>query len=344
MPETPLRNRPIRQMSVAVVVGAVTVGLILIAWGSFLLIASRGGSSGAVLLATGLVLIAFSLILQALASIALKADANINRINTNTLDLADALHRLEPLLKTIADNSQISDAARSITHREKEREALRQAIREEMYGGEWEAALYLIDDMERRFGYAQEAKALRSELAQVREMTIEEKIGEAVSHIEKLMDEYRWERARQESERLMKLFPRHERITELPAELNRRRLARKQALIEQWNAAVIREEIDKGIEILTGLDQYLTREEARLLQESARHVFKARLLNLGVQFSLAVSEGRWRDALEVGLHLRQEFPNTRMAQEVAEKIDTLRVRSGFTSDTQITQRRSPPAR
>jgi hypothetical protein len=72
-------------------------------------------------------------------------------------------------------------------------------------------------------------------------------------------------------------------------------------------------------------------------------VFKARLLNLGVQFSLAVQESRWRDALEVGLLLRQEFPNSRMAQEVHEKIETLRVRAGFVADAEVVQTR-PQAR
>src|SRR5207249_5387721 len=110
---------------------------------------------------------------------------------------------------TVADNPIITDADKSIPHREHEREALRQAIREEMYSGDWEAAHYLIDQMERRFGYMQEAKTLRAEINQVRDMTIEEKIGEVISHIEHLMNEHRWDRARQEIERLMKLFPRH---------------------------------------------------------------------------------------------------------------------------------------
>ena len=93
--------------------------------------------------------------------------------------------------------------------------------------------------------------------------------------------------------------------------------------------------------ILTASDPYLSPEEAASLRESARHVFKARQLNLAVQFGLAVSEGRWRDALEVGLLLRQEFPNSRMAREVEEKLDTLRARAGFVTDAEITLRRSP---
>ena len=342
MSDIPIRNRSIRQFSLAVVIAAVLIGLVLVVAGILTLKEASEERGGGVLLVGGLLLIACSLLLHVLVLIALKAEANINRINNNSLDSIDVSRRLEPLVKAIADNSQISDAALSITHREKELEALRQAIREEMYGGEWEAALYLIDDMERRFGYKQQANGLRAELAQVRQMTIGEKINEAVSHIEKHMNEHRWDRAHEESERLMKLFPRHERVTQLPAELNRRREARKQELIIQWRSAVSRDAVDEGIAILTELDPYLGRQEAQSLQDSARNVFKARLLQMGVQFSLAVSEGRWRDALEVGLVLRREFPNTRMAQEVAEKIDVLRVRSGFTSDATITQRRPTP--
>lgn len=338
-----LRNRPLHQFSLGVAIGGSVVGAILILAGIRLLISGSNGSSiaGAVLLAAGFLLAALPLGLHALLLVLVKTEANVNRIHDRVFDTLDLLRRVEPLIKTISDNSQISDAARSLAHREREREALRQAIREEMYGGDLEAALYLIGEMERRFGYKAEAKALREELSHAREMTIDQKIVEAISHIEKLMSEYKWERARQESERLMKLFPRHEQVLELPAMLNRRREARKQELLALWQAAVAREEVDKGIAILTELDPYLTRAEAESLRDSARHVFKLRLVHLGVQFSLAVSEGRWRDALETGLLLRREFPNSRMAQEVASKIDVLRVRAGFTADAEIIQQRPP---
>ena len=326
-------------MSIGVAIGGVLVGAVFVASGAAIMLA--GGVEGAVLLAAGPLLAVSVLLLHALIVVTTKVETNVNRINNHLLDALDFLRRVEPFVKTIADNSQISEAARSIANREKERETLRQAIREEMYGGDWEAVSHLINEMERRFGYVQEAKTLKADLAEVREMTIEEKIGEAISHITRLMDEHQWERARQESERLMRLFPRHEKVLGLPGELNQRRAARKQELLVQWNAAVAREEVEKGIAILTELDQYLAPEEAESLRESALHVFKTRLVNLGVQFSLAASEGRWRDALEAGLQLRQEFPNSRMAQEVAEKIDTLRVRAGFIANAEIVQRRPP---
>jgi hypothetical protein len=342
--DAPLRNRSTHQFSFAVAAALVIVGVVCIVGGIYSAAASGQVTYGIVGVLGGIVQILFALLLNAVVAVFLREEANVNRIHQNTLDLVEVAHRLEPLVKAIADNSRISDAARSISHREQEREALRQAIREETFSGDWEAAHYLIDQMERRFGYMQEAKGLRTELNQVRDMTIEDKIKDVLSHIDTLMNENRWDRARQESERLMKLFPRHERVLGLPGELSRRREARKQELLGKWRVCVERNEIDNGIVILTELDQYVTSEEAQALRDSARHVFKARLLNLGVQFSLAVSESRWRDALEAGLQLRQEFPNSRMAQEVAEKLDILRVRAGFVTDAEVIQKRaSTPA-
>ena len=334
MAQTPLRNRPIRQLSLIATLGGILAGVILTV--ASLLFAD-------VSLTGGLSLLVISLVAYVILEIAFTAEENISRIHQASRDVADVTKRIEPLLKTISDNSQISDATKSIAHRELEREALRQAIHEEMYSGDPEAVDYLINEMERRFGYKQEAQKLRKEMAQIREMTIEEKINDAISHIEKLMGDLQWERARHESERLMKLFPRHERVKALPAEFNRRRAARKQELLAQWKTAVEREEIDRGIVILTELDQFITPEEAQALKDSVRHVFKARLLNLSVQFGLAVQENRWRDALEAGLQIRQEYPNSRIAHEVSNKLDTLRLKAGFIADADVISQRGPQA-
>jgi len=340
--DTPIRHRSIRQFSLLVTIAAVAAGVMLIISGVILSFNQETRLAGTLMLTGGLLLGAVCLLIHTANVLLLASEANINRIHHDTLDLLDVVRRLEPSVRSISSNTQISDAARSIAHREPEREALRQAIREEMYSGDWEAAHYLIDQMEQRFGYMQEAKTLLAEITQVRDMTIEEKIGEVISHIEHLMNEHRWDRARQEIERLMKLFPRHERVLNLPTELNTRREARKQELLARWRSAVERNEIDNGIAILTELDPYLSPQEAAQLRESASDVFKARLLNLGVQFGLAVQEQRWRDALDIGLQIRQEFPNSRMAQEVSDKLDALRVRAGFVRDAEVVQRRSAP--
>ncbi|NLE56985.1 MAG: hypothetical protein GX616_01390, partial [Planctomycetes bacterium] len=143
MPETPIRNRSISLMSFLVTVGAVLGGIILVITG----LVPSDLTGRAVLVVGGMLLIAVSLLLHSLVKLVVLAEANINRVHHNTLDLHDTARRLEPMLQLIADNSQLSDAARSITHRDKELEALRHALREEMFQGNWDAAMYLIEQM-----------------------------------------------------------------------------------------------------------------------------------------------------------------------------------------------------
>jgi hypothetical protein len=342
VPEIPLRNLLLRRLAAVVTAIAVLAGLVLIGMGIYLLASPEPDTNGALMMVGGLILVVASVLMEILVLLALKAEADIHRTHLESLDLREAIHRIEPCIRTIADNSEISDIALSITHREKEREALRHAIREELYSGDWEAAHYLIDEMERRFGYKQEAQVLRQEMAQIREMTIEEKIGEAVRHIEKEMEAHRWRRASQEMDRLMKLFPRHEQVVALPKKLTEARLKHRDELLKRWQGAVEKNAIDEGISILIELDQYLTPEEAVSLRESARHVFKERLLNLRVQFEMAVRETRWRDALEAGLRVCQEFPNSRIAEEIKQRLDTLRVRAGLVKDADVIHRGKSP--
>ena len=95
--------------------------------------------------------------------------------------------------------------------------------------------------------------------------------------------------------------------TNLPGLLEDRRLEHKKYLLQQWDQAVNRNQIDQGIEILRELDQYLTANEVAALEESARGVFRAKLHNLGVRFSLLVAEKQWTGALDVGEEIGRDI-------------------------------------
>jgi len=101
---------------------------------------------------------------------------------------------------------------------------------------------------------------------------------------------------------------------------------RKKILLTAWDDAVKRQDTDRSLEILRELDLYLTPNEGLALQEAARDVFRTKLHNLGVQFSFAVSEKQWADAFETGCQIVRDFPNSRMAKEIREKIDILEQR------------------
>lgn len=349
MAEIPVRFRWLRRLGgVGVAVGVVG-GLVMLAVGIAMLWRPDDRpmwiSTGTSLILGGIFLDVISVLLYGMLVLALKIEATTTRLHSSLLDLGERIEGMAAPLKDMAENSHISDAAKSIAHRTKEREALRDAIRDDILHQDWEAAYYLIDQMEHRFGYRQEAQKIRREVDNSRQETIERMIVEAVHHIEQLCDQRNWDQARTEADRLLRLFPKHEQTKQLADLVDHKRDEYKAALLRAYREASDRNESERCVAILTELDPFLTRSEAEALAESARGVFRAQLMNLGVQFSLAVTEKRWRDALEVGLQITSEFPNSRMAQEVREKLEVLRKRAGFSPDAaaDVIEHRTPSA-
>ncbi len=299
------------------------------------IVGSNGSVNGWVIVAGGFGwLLAISW--MTVSSLLLRIEGHMARQLGELRDVAHTLTRQGEFLESIAENTRISDAAKSLAHRNQEIEALRNAIREDIRLEHWEAALTLIDEMERRFGYKQEAGRIREELDEGRRATIEKKLAEAIALIESHFHAYDWPRAQHEIERLRHALPEDARVLALQDRLKALQAQHKQALKAQWEEAVRRNDTDHAIDVLKELDQYLSTAEAHSLQASARNVFKEKLLQLGVQFRFAVNEKRWHDALSTGLELVRDFPNARMANEVREVLDTLRERARAATETAAT--------
>jgi hypothetical protein len=241
--------------------------------------------------------------------------------------LADRLQQISVLLNLIGEQQLISDRAKSVAFREKDRDALRRAINEEMAKKDWEAALALADEIERQFGYKQEADNLRDQINNRRQDVIRKQVTDAVAVIDRHTKAEQWTMAHREAERLMRLFPQDPQVMKLPEEIESRRNAFKRQLLENWNESVLRHDTEGAIEILKKLDLYLTPTEAVAMQDTVRGVFKEQLTSLRAQFATAVQEHKWTDAVKVGEQVIKEFPNSRTAQEVREKMDTLRQRA-----------------
>ncbi len=160
-----------------------------------------------------------------------------------------------------------------------------------------------------------------------RERDRADKDHEIVARVKAYLERQDWDRARREMDRLIADHPENPEVRELPRLFVKYRDEHKRRLLKEWDQVVQRNEIDRGIAILKALDQYLTRTEAAALEESARGVFRAKLHNLGVQFSLAVTDQEWAVALEAGHQIMREFPNSQMAQEVRDRIHLLKKRA-----------------
>lgn len=325
---------------------AVTVGTaVVIAAGIVLLIMglTRFGedAGGAMLFVAGGVMLVFSAIVANAAITGLfKIEATTHRLHNVLMECNAALTAQGDSLAMIAQNSQVSDATRSVLNRQKERDLYRQAIEEDTAKGDYEAALFLIEEMEQRFGLTQEAQKLREGIQSQHVTSMQVKLDEAIKHIEQLFQQHEWARAESEIERLLKLLPNAEQAKQLPERLKQSQEKYKNKLLKEWDRAVKRNDIDLAIDLLRELDQYVSADEARRLEESARDVFKAKLLQLGVKFRFAAQEQRWQDALEVGLQIVEEFPNSRMATEVQNKMAVLRERAGIDTAPDVIEQKT----
>lgn len=230
---------------------------------------------------------------------------------------------LMPLLRRIADQLLLSDRAKAVAYRANEREALRKAIQEDLAKNDYGAALVLADQMDNVFGYKDEAERVRGEINAVQDSALRNRIDNARQSIDNLCSAEQWAAADREAEALFREFPQLPEVQSLNGEITQRKLRQKDNLIQQYQDSVAKHDTDGSIVLLRRLDIYLTPSEAENLQDSARGVFKDKLLALRQQFTDCVAKHRWREAIDVGEQIVADFPNTQMAHEVRDRMETL---------------------
>ena len=250
--------------------------------------------------------------------------ALLDRVGEMFNPINERLQHISVLLNQVSEQQLLSERTKAVAFRDKEREAVRLAIREEMSKREWEGALKLVDEIEAVFGYKQEAERFREEIFQQRDSEVRKVVGEGLAVVDRHCREEKWTLALREAERLQQLFPKDAQVSHVPQDIENRRQAHKKQLIDSWNDAVTRHDVDGSIEILRKLDLYLTPQEAVGFQDMARQVFKDKLLLMGQQFTLTVKDHKWSEALKVGENIMKEFPNSRMSTEVKDKMELLR--------------------
>jgi outer membrane protein assembly factor BamD (BamD/ComL family) len=251
--------------------------------------------------------------------------------------MAARIDRVEALLESqdedlrkLIDLATLSNRAKGLLYRDRELDAFREALHADLMKQDYNSAQRLIESIEEQ-GYVDEAARLGREIADARSSTNEEKVEGAIARIEQIISRHDWDRAHREASRLVEAYPDNAKVQELPRRIERARNTRKRELLQQYGEAVRKNAVDEGISLLKKLDSYLTPQEAAALRDSARGVFRAKLHNLGVQFAISVTDHRWSEAVTTGEQIMRDFPNTRMAQEVREKIDTLRNRAAGAS-------------
>ncbi len=241
--------------------------------------------------------------------------------------VAERLEQFSVMLNMISEQQLISERAKSIAFRDKDRDALERAIREETSRGQYDAAMLLVNEMEASFAYRQDAAQLREEVTQQRDSSIRRAVSEAITEIDRDCASEKWDAAMEMAQKISSTYPGHELTAALPEQVQQRKEAVKQQLLQRWREAVARKDIDGSIEVLRALDLYVTPSEVAQLKDGALEIFKARIEQLRERFKTAVQEKRWIDALQVGEDIVQDFPTSKLAQEVRDMTEMLRTRA-----------------
>ena len=267
---------------------------------------------------------AFLLAIIATLSNIIKIFDAIQENSTKLEIMAETLKSIQSSLTEINQITHLSESAKAIILRDEDQQSLREAVLEKIKQQEYETADEIIEAIAHDTGYTELADELRAEMNKHHGGTEEERMNQAITAVEKLFDNHEWVKANSHIEKLIKANPNSEEAKALRIKLVEKKEERKKVLLNAWDDAVSRRATDRSLEILKELDLYLTPQEAVNLQEAASDVFKEKLHNLGVQFSLAVSGEQWEKALHIGQQIMHDFPNSRMSEEISEKMNVLK--------------------
>jgi hypothetical protein len=234
-----------------------------------------------------------------------------------------ALENIRNGLNQINHSTRISEPVKAIAFRDEDRQSLRDAVFEKLKQIDFEGAYEIIDEIGNHSGYRALAGELRTQVDNYRNASEEERIDQAIEHVEMLFRRCHWSKASLQVEGLIQEHPHSEKAKAMRQQLIDRKGERKKILLAAWDDAVQQQETDRSIEILKELDMYLTPNEGLALQEAAKDAFKTKLHNMGVQFGMAISDKKWSRALEIGQQIIRDFPNSRMSGEIREKLNVL---------------------
>ena len=276
---------------------------------------------------TAILWIAGAYAVFAVLALLYKIVQGIQSNNEKLENAVEMLSRENNLLTQIAMASQLSDTAKEIVFRDTEQMELGEAALTKLHQHDFDDADAMISAMAECAKYQELSVRLKRMAEKYRNATEEGRVNQIITHIEDLFEQKLWIQAAAQIDNLMHMFPYSDKAKLMPKRLSERKDRHKRELLADWDIAVREKNTDKSLEILKELDLYLTPNEALALQESASSVFKTKLHNLGVEFSVAVAESHWAKALLTGREIVQNFPNSRMAAEIRGKMDILQERA-----------------
>ncbi len=237
------------------------------------------------------------------------------------------LRQLVRAIESLQETMVLSDDARRTLNRSRERALLLRAIQEDINAEDWDAAMVLIRELAERFGYRADAEEFRQKVETARFTTMDRRVNEALRGLDGMISRAEWDAAMNEASRIARLFPDSPKVEGLRHRVTAARDRYKIDLERRFLRAAQDDRVDEAMDLLKRLDQYLTEAEGEQFREVARGVIGKARDNLGAEFKLCIQDRMWERAADLGGRIIDEFPNSRMAQEVREMIDQIRERA-----------------
>ena len=233
---------------------------------------------------------------------------------------------LEKTLDRIDEHLALSDTARRFVYRERELEMLKLMLERDIQAGRFEPALRVVEELGQGYGLLGEAEAYRNRIEQTRRGEVRRQLDEGLQQIRSLVGGGNWSLAARTAEGLRRRFPDAAEIQDLPNQIAASRHRYAAELEEQVRGALKEHRIDEAMQGLRELDRHLVGDEVGRMADVAQTIIVAHRDLCGSRFRQAVADHDWSKALEIGDLITTDYPNTRMAEEVAGLLPGIRWR------------------
>jgi hypothetical protein len=239
-----------------------------------------------------------------------------------------SFHETEaPPWEALMEALQLSENAKRVLFRDRELDLLRRTIQDDMASGDVHAALMLCDQMGAEFGAVQEAENLRSQIQQALHKQHQAQIKQELTLLDHLLEQHKWVEAYQYAAKMRRLYPETPLLHGIEQHIADARVQYRHTLEAKFVEAAEKNNVEAAMQLLKELDRYLTPDEARRFMDTADGVITKYRDTLGTRFKMAVSDRRWTEAIGFGDAITSQFPNTTMAKEVRELLDTIQSRA-----------------
>ena len=231
------------------------------------------------------------------------------------------------LLESMNQRMLVSETAKRVAYRVEDIRLLRETIEADLQRKDFDAAMVLLGLMSESYGRLEEAEKFRERIESARDQEIQVRVGQEVTRLDAMLERDEFDRAARQAARIKRLFPTVQSVSNIDGMVAAAWDRHKHELEREFRAAAAKDDTPRAMKLLEQIDREFNATEGLRIQDVAREVIAKQRENLRVQFEMAVHDQEWGHALTVGEEIIEKFPNTKMADEVRERIELLKERS-----------------